>query len=52
MRVNEPEEPALVEAFIPQPPVEALASRVLDRLARVDEAQQADALVSPFFIPA
>ena len=37
--IAEAEEPVLVEAFVAQPAVEALAVGVLDRLAGVDEVQ-------------
>ena len=37
--IGQPEEPVAVEALIAQPPVEALDERVLDGLARRDEAQ-------------
>ena len=31
--------PVLIQAFVPQPAIEALDVRVLDRLARLDEVQ-------------
>jgi hypothetical protein len=35
--IGQPQEPVLIQAFVTQPTVEALAVRVLDRLAEVDE---------------
>ena len=38
-RIRQAQEPVLVETFVAQPTVEALAVGVLDRLARIDEVQ-------------
>ena len=46
-RIGQAQEPVLVEAFVAQPAVEALAVGVLDRLARVDEVQRDRVLVRP-----
>ena len=46
-RIGQAQEPVLVEAFVPEAAVEALAVRVLDRLAGVDEVQGDRVLVRP-----
>lgn len=45
--IRQAREPALVQAFVPEPPVEAFRVRVLHRLARLDEVQRYAALVRP-----
>lgn len=45
--VTEPQEPVLVEAFVAEAAIEALADRVLDRLAGIDKAQFDAVLIRP-----
>ena len=45
--IEQGEEPVLVEAFIAEPPVEALDVRVLHRLAWLDELQRDAAIRGP-----
>jgi len=48
--VSEGEKPVLVQALIPEPPVEALDEGVLDGLPWFDEAKPDAALVGPLDI--
>ena len=45
--IGQPEEPLLVQAFVAEAAVEALAEGVLDRLARIDEVQRDRVLLRP-----
>jgi len=47
LRIGQAHEPALVQALVPEPPVEALGERILNRLAGLNELKRDAARVCP-----